>query len=298
MKKILYAVCFWALLAGLTSSCSKETHPGDDEFTVTATIAGNDTKVSYSEDGSTHKLQPSWQSGDKIIGFDGAGNRYCYQVQSISGKTASFELVTTGEYASPTTGRPGDGTVMYMIFAPGKKPFDIYSKSLSWVNLNSQGDVIPAIMTAKATVTNRSLTLDFINRTAIIGIKSPRMATANRTYSSITISGKLVNTQVNISIDGSGDFQMSFNTNPGPNITKTVNFSSDGSKQVAEAFYFVVPPTPSPSVLTFTADNGERFMVAAPPLEAGKYYYIGSPTFEEDSSIPLEFNQLSLGDTL
>lgn len=296
MKKILFAVCFWALLAGLTSSCSKETHPGDDEFTVTATIAGNDTKVSYSEDGSTHKLQPSWQSGDKIIGFDGAGNTYCYQVRGSSGKTASFELVKTGEYAGTGTVNPDDGTVMYMIYDPGAKATNISNKSLTFRWIQDQTDPIPAIMTAKATVANRCLSLEFTNRTAIVGIKSPRMAKANHTYSSIKLSGDLVKSRYDIVIDG-GDFQVNFDS-ANKYIEKTFNFTSNASKQVNGDFYFAVPPIPSLAVLTFTTDNDECFKVSATSLEAGRYYYIDNPTFGEDNSIPLEFGTLTQGENL
>lgn len=152
-------------------------------------------------------------------------------------------------------------------------------------------------MTAKATVTDRCLTLNFTNRTAIIGIKSPRMATANHTYNSVTLTGSLVKNYVSVIKDTSGEFEMNFYSYGG-NITRLVGFSSEESKQVNKVFYFAVPPISSLSVLTFTADNGECFKVSAPSLEAGKYYYIDSPTFKEDNSIPLEFENLAQGENL
>jgi len=284
MKKLLFAISAFALLTGLSTSCQKDIDPLQEgnqntEFTITATIADNTTKVSYEEDGTTHALKPSWQVGDVIIGFDGNSNTYGYSVSSVDGttKTAVLTIITTGDYVGSKTTNPGDGTKMYMIYAPGKKPSDISEKSLT-VSLASQSkDTVPALMMASATVSGSSLSLAFTNKTAIIAIKNPTMAAASTEYTSIALSGTGVNTDVVFNLDGSSNLQASYQT-PGT-ITKTVEFTSDAStKKGADVTYIVACPLSTAADLTFTASNGEKFSKASKTISVGNYYYM-TPTF-------------------
>ena len=104
MKRLLTAIAALAALACAGTSCQKEfgQDTNNDKFTVTAVIeAGRQTKMSYEDQG----LKPVWTPGsDIVIGFDGDGNTYGYNVTSVSsdGK-AVLEIVTDGENVGSAT---------------------------------------------------------------------------------------------------------------------------------------------------------------------------------------------------
>lgn len=283
MKKLIYAISALALLTGISASCQKEFSSGQDngqstKLTVTATIADSNsgTKVSY-EHTASNSLQPYWEVNDIIIGFDGAGDTYGYKVTSLSEGKAILEIITTGEYAGSVKTDPSNGTNMYMFYAPGKKPSDILSKSLTVSLANQSKDVVPALMMASAMVNNNSLSLSFVNKTAVLAIKSPTMVTASTAYTSFVLSGTGINTEVLFSLDGSNNLQATYQTEG--TITKAVNFVSHATTKLgAELTYIVACPLASATDLTFTANTGESFKKTAKTMEAGKYYYM-TPTF-------------------
>lgn len=280
MKNFFLALPALAVAMSLSTSCQRESVPGQDTdsdsvFTITATIADGGTKVSYTENESTYALKPAWEAGDIIIGFDGAGGTYGFRACEINDGVASFTLITEGEYAGAVTERPVDGTGLYLVYAPGMKPSDIIGKSLTVSLADQSTDVIPALMMAGGTVSGGSLTLSFENKTAIVGIKDPSMASAGTAYSSITLSGEGLNTEVKFDLDGD-DFRVTYQ-NPGE-ITKAVDFTSSDDKEVSGVTYIVSCPLSAPADLTFTADNGERFSKSARTMAAGRYYYM-TPVF-------------------
>lgn len=290
MKRIISAISALAVMAGLSASCQKELNneqaisAGEgttSSLVVTATIADNGTKVSYAEDES-HNLTPTWVLDDKIIGFDGSDNTYGYQVTAVNNGVASLSRITDGEFKGSATADPTDGTTMYMIYAPGKKPSEISDKSLT-VSLDSQSEeVVPALMMAQATVSGGSLNLKFENKTAIIGIKNPIMATENTTYTSIKVfvsSEEIegIDTEVKFEINTSGDLEATYQTPR--TISKVVNFISDSDCETSATVYIAACPLSTAADLTFTANNGETFTTSSPKtMEAGKYYYL-TPTF-------------------
>jgi len=281
MKKNLFAISALALLTGISTSCHKEIDNlqesnQNSKFIVTATIADNDTKMSYMET-SSKNLKPNWDEDDIIIGFDGDGNTYGYQVTSVVGTKATMAIITSGDYVGSKTTDPTDGTKMYMIYAPGKKPSDISSKSLTVSLANQSKDVIPALMMASATVSGSSLSLSFQNKTAIIAIKDPVMAAASTSYTSITLVGTGVNTEVKFDLDGSSNLQATYQT-PGT-ITKAVEFTSEESKLVEGVTYIVACPITSSTNLKFVTNYLETFEKTGKTVATGNYYYMTAPTF-------------------
>ena len=278
-------------MIGLSTSCQKELTGGQEPagnkpFTITASIADSGTKVSYAEDGTSHALKPSWVVGDVIIGFDGAGNTYGYSVTEVNNETkkATLEIIASGANAGNKTVNPADGIKMYMFYASGKTPANISDKSLT-VSLASQDkDVVPALMMASATVADNSLSLDFQNKTAIIGIKTPTMAAAGKAYTSVALSGTGINTEVVFSLSGE-TLQASYQT--AGTITKTLNFTSDAStKQGPAVIYIVACPLESAADLTFTFNgNEEYFKVAGAIMAPGNYYYMTPTTGKQSFNI-------------
>lgn len=282
MKRIISAISALAVVAGLSASCQKEMAPDNNSFTVnsgltvTATIADNGTKVSYAEDAS-HTLIPTWVVNDIIIGFDGDENTYGYKVTAVNEGVATLAIITEGDFAGSATVDPADGTQMYMFYAPGKKPSDISGESLT-VNIAHQSkDVVSALMMAQATVAGSSLKLSFENKTAIIGIKAPTMATASKNYTGIAVSGTGINTEVKFEINSEGEFVATYQT-PGK-IIKAVDFTSGTDNKTTATVYIVACPLTTAADLTFTASNGEYFKKTAKTMAAGQYYYMTAATF-------------------
>ena len=178
MKKIFTLIAAAAMLA---VSCQKETpatdSPGSSSTTgkLTATIA--QTKVRYDENGSD--LQPAWEVGDKIIGFDDAGNTYTFTVASVEAETATLSAdkkIADGAY--------------HLIYKSGAQASDISSKSLAIDYTAQAGDkTMPAVMLADGTVENGSCEFAFTNAGAIIGISAVNGVPQGSAISKITVEG-------------------------------------------------------------------------------------------------------------
>lgn len=161
-------------------SCQKENTPADKdsnsqvEGKLTATIVK--TKVSYTET-SELDLQPAWEIGDKIIGFDDSGNTYTLTVASVSAETATLN------------GTVPDGA-LHLIYKSGAKASDISAKALA-VDYNAQaGDkTMPAVMLADGTVKDGGCNFTFTNAGAIIGISAVKGVPSGSAISKITIEG-------------------------------------------------------------------------------------------------------------
>jgi len=140
MKKVLLVISALALIAGVFESCQKEEEKGgsgggeSSKFTFTATIADNDTKVSYSEVGGD--LKPAWVVDDQVIGFDDKSKTYTFKVKSIDSEgAATFERISGGT----ATADPANDTKMYIIYAPGTSAPSSDSQSIT-VDISSQGN--------------------------------------------------------------------------------------------------------------------------------------------------------------
>lgn len=301
MKKILLTIFSFAAAVFAMSSCSKETPAehgdGEEELIITATIAGAGTKVTFAEQGSSPVvLHPSWTVGDVVIGFDNASKTYGFEVTAVDGTTgkATLKLITAGTDAGSATVNPSNGTMMYMIYAPGKHPSDISANSLT-VSLASQSaDVVPALMMAEGTVADGKLSLVFTNETVIIGIKDPVMNTGGKSYTAFTVTATTssslgIDTKVVFSLDG-GHLKASYQS-PG-DIIKTVNFTSDATTRKGPAItWLAVCPLSSPADLYFVADDNESYGMVIDKLEKGHYYHT-TPVFGPPE-MGLDFNNLT-----
>ena len=177
MKRIFTLIAAVAMLA---VSCQKEIAPASEDSNnqpkgkLTATIT--QTKVSYAENGND--LQPAWEVGDKIIGFDDAGNTYTLTVASVSAETATL------------SGSVPDGA-LHLIYKSGAKASDISAKTLAIDYKNQAGDkTMPAVMLADGTVEDGACEVTFNNAVAIIGISALKGVPSGATISKITVEGE------------------------------------------------------------------------------------------------------------
>ena len=190
MKKIITLIAAAALLA---VSCQKEntSSNGDDtnsvEGKLTATIVK--TKVSYTET-SGMDLQPAWEVGDKIIGFDDAGNTYTLTVASVSAETATL------------SGTVPDGA-LHLIYKSGAKASDISSKTLAIDYTAQKGDkTMPAVMLADGTVEDGACDFAFANAGAVIGISAVKGVPSGAAISKFTVEGENLSAAT-VELDGS-----------------------------------------------------------------------------------------------
>ncbi len=290
MKRITAALTALTVVIGLGTSCQKEMESRQEisgngtGLKVTATIADNGTKVSYQEDGTTPNpgLKPNWQKNDIIIGFDGNDDSktYGYKVTEVNDGVATLAKITEdnvdkGEYKGSSTSDPADGTTMYMFYAPGKKPADINSKSLT-VSIASQAkEVVPTLMMAQATVANGSLSLSFTNKTAIIGVKAPTMQGKSKQYTSLSLTGSVgLNTEVKFDLNG-GNLQASYKTSG--TLTKALDFTSDSDGKGPAVIYIVACPATQQDLSFKFNGTEEYFNVKDVAILEGNYYRLETP---------------------
>lgn len=292
MKRITAALTALAVIIGLGTSCQKEMENRQEisgsgtGLKVTATIADNGTKVSYQENSTTPNpgLKPSWQEDDIIIGFDGNDETktYGYEITEINDNgVATLAIITEGDNKGTATADPADGTKMYMFYAPGTTPDKISGKSLT-VSLTTQAkDVVPALMMAEATVTNGSLSLQFSNKTAIIGVKAPVMADKNKAYTSLALSGSTgLNTEIKFDLDGDKNLKASYQT-PGT-LTKELNFTSNSETGKGPDVIYIVACPAEQQNLSFKFNGTEEyFNVENVAIEANNYYRLEAPGTEK-----------------
>lgn len=190
MKKIFTLIAAAALLV---VSCQKEIEPekGDSnnpvEGKLTATIVK--TKVSYTET-SEMNLQPAWEIGDKIIGFDDSGNTYTLSVASVSAETATLN------------GTVPDGA-LHLIYKSGAKASDISAKALAVDYTAQAGDkTMPAVMLADGTVEDGACDFEFTNAGAIIGISAVKGVPSGAAISKFTVEGENLSAAT-VSLSGS-----------------------------------------------------------------------------------------------
>lgn len=240
-------------------SCQKEqpSRIGDSSsVTVMATISdAADTKVTYTEDGNI--LKSAWAVGDHIVGWDDDGHKLELEISNsdrIVNGTAVFTTVT-GSASLPASGN------IYMIYAPGMHYSNVGDKTLT-VGLSSQAaGVIPALMMATGTVSDRQIKLDFSNEMAIVMVKNPKVEGApSSSFGGLVLSGDNVNTSVTFGMV-SNSLTMTPST-PG-SITKSGAFSTDASGiPVSDVtFYFAVPPSSSSAEISIGSYSPDKYAV-------------------------------------
>lgn len=192
-----------------------------------------------------------WQSGNRLELEIASADRI------TSEGTAIFTTVT-GSANLPASGK------IYMIYAPGKSCSDVGTKTLT-VDLSSQAaGVIPALMMATGTVSDRQIKLDFSNEMAIVMVKNPKVAGApSSSFGGLVLSGDNVNTSVTFGMV-SNSLTMTPST-PG-SITKSGSFSTDasGSPVSDVTFYFAVPPSSSSARISIGSYAPDKYAVYSP----------------------------------
>ena len=280
-------LCASAVLLLALAGCQREEPSGgaqgSGELVVTATIAEGAedaaTKLSLLEDGAD--LLPRWSVGDAVVGWDADGNTYALTVNYIkdSGRSAIMGL-TSGSI-------PADGTIIHLVYAPGKTVSDIDATNKQLVvDLSSQeAGTVPALMTASAKVRFSggvgTMSAVFRNRVALLAIKNPVMGDFGRAYSSIKVSGPTtttLSTKITFSISEGG--LVATSGTPGV-ITKAVSFSSDASGNAPDgtSIYIALCPVTTSTALTLSTDNCELCPVAASTYPAEGCRTIDKPLF-------------------
>ena len=265
----------------------------EPRLVLTATIAedGDDasSKATYSET-STKALKPTWEVGDKVVGWDSSGNTYGFEVAQVNEttKVATMQLITSGTGVGTfASGTPADGTVIHLVYAPGKKPSDVSGQTLVYDLSTQAADVVPALMSASAVVSKDSsdgsatMSAVFHNKTVVLAIKTPTMDAPGFPYTSITVSGATSTTlltQVTFSISGGG-LKATYGT--GGTITKNVSFTSDATSKGPDATYIVLSPQTTATTLFFQTNNFEQYsLTTSRTYAAGTYNYLNSPVFQ------------------
>lgn len=260
------------LAAGLCISCQKdslvEQAASVKGVTVTATIADADTKVSFVEDATNKKLKASWENGDRIVGWDEAGNAIELEIADINKNTAIFKAVT-GSAAIPASGK------VYMIYAPGKHYSDVSNKSLEYDLSSQSSDKVPALMTATGEVKGNVLALTFRNELAIVAVKNPKFpdVTTATTFSGLKISGDNIKTVAKFGSDDSGVTVTP--STPGA-ITRSCTIETNSNGNTTGTVYFAVLPNSTAADVTVSTVNPEGYLISftGKSFAAGQCYLL------------------------
>lgn len=189
MKKNIILI---AAIVMAAVSCTKETAPeyvNDEPAKGKLTATFVQTKVSYTVT-SGNNLQPAWEVGDEIIGFDDAGNTYTLTVASVSEETATLE------------GSLPDGSV-HLIYKSGASASDIKSKTLTVSYDMQNGDkTMPAVMLADGTVKDGGCNFKFANAGAIIGINAVNGIPSGTVINKISVYGENIS-EAAVALSGS-----------------------------------------------------------------------------------------------
>lgn len=267
MKRIITTIAVAAILA---VSCQKDLERCDN-CTLTATIA--QSKVTYNEAGND--LQPAWEIGDVVIGFDNAGSTYTLTVASVTEETAILK------------GTVPDGD-LHLIYRKGADAGDIVDKTFQ-VNYESQsgGQDMPAVMLSDGTVTKGNGSFVFTNAGAVIGISAMHGVPAGSAISSVKVKGKNLSTAT---VELSGNTLAISSEGSGSEIgialsgISTVNADGALSRTV-----FVAVPAGS-SISTVSASVGDKTYSYTLPsertVESGQYLYVKTQTFEKEIVLP------------
>lgn len=189
VKQITFLVAAFATILICSISCQKDLAEDrgigrvNDVISLTAVFQQdiNTTKVSYEEvsNQTVFDLKPSWEIGDKIIGFSESGTAFEFAVTAINGGFATLE----------GTDIP-DGTV-HLIYKSGAGAGDIEDKSLAVSYAGQSGDKsMPAVMLSDGEIAGGKGTFTFSNAGAVIGIDNAVGLPAGAVIDEVIIMGK------------------------------------------------------------------------------------------------------------
>lgn len=283
MKNIVNHFACVALVI-LSVACQKEPVMNEttgDPASVVITAARPQTKVAYSENGSTHNLEGSWEVDDVIFGFTASGTTVSFNVTSVAPGTGVATLTQT------TSVDLTEGTKVHAIYCPGKTASDLSEQTLA-VDFSSQSEsVIPVLLLATATVTSNTLAFTFENAVSVVCIKNPifpAATTADRLVK-ITLSGHEIVSSGVVSVSG-GNLVFTGNA-PDKFITKTVNATpkvSGDEFTIDDPVYIVVPAGPIANVSAIDTKSNFFLFSLNQTADVSKYYVLDGKYF---SSVPL-----------
>lgn len=270
MKKIITLI---AAAVMLVISCQKENIEFEKSTTskLTATFANSDasgkTRVSYTET-AEQKLQPAWEVGDDIIGFDDAGNTYTFTVTEVKSTTATLSADKA----------IADGTY-HLIYKSGAQAGDISSSSLAIDYTVQAGDkTMPAVMLADGTVTDGACNFAFTNAGAIIGISAVKGVPSGTAISKITIEGSNLSAAT-VSLDGSALALNAKTAATDAISTSTLNgiTVTDENGTLSSPVFIAVPA--GAVISRVLVDNYSYTLGSPKTVGAGQYLYVKSQEF-------------------
>ena len=278
-KTLAAATAAIGLLAGCqekeigTTNISEELVP----VTLTASYATM-TKVTYTEEEETDviNLQPTWNIGDTIIGFDSNLVNVTLTVTEIN----SYGVATL-------KGMCPAYCTLHLIYLHGSSANSISngSMSLNYI-IQKCDDTMPAVMLADGDVTNGSGSFHFTNAGAVIGIDALKGVPQGSTIYKILVNGDNLS-EATIALDGSSHLHLTgkeeakdwvYSSNGLSGLTVT---DSDGT--LSRRVLIAVPDGAKISEISVKA--GEDFYAYTPvhsdALEAGQYAYVAGQQFSQ-----------------
>lgn len=281
MKRILILIAAAAMLA---VSCQKEIETGGGSCTLTATF--EQTKVDYREDGND--LQPFWEPGDLVIGFDNAGNTYELSVTEITEETATL------------TGSDVPDGDLHLIYKKGARATDIEGKTLQ-VNYGAQSGSaadMPAVMLSDGTVTKGNGSFEFRNAGAVVGISAMPGVPVGSAISSVTVKGKNLSTAT-VKLNGNA-LELSAGAGSGSGsgdeistvALSNVNIMNNGGALGGTVFVAVPAGASIASVSASVVTTGGKKNTYAYTLSSektvgeGKYLFVKEQAFEKVIVLP------------
>ena len=282
MKKISIILAA-AVLVSAAASCAKEELPAASEKTLcenlvaTATIPA--TKVSLSEDSSTHNIKGTWEVNDVVFGFveGGANVSFCVSAVDATSGVATLQQTTNVSLYN--------GDKLHLIYATGKTASDLVDGALSMDFSTQTPDVVPVLMTADATIASNAVTFNFKNAVSILSIAdiTSSMKADGRTMKKLVLSGHEIISAGAVSlVDGALSFTADA---PSKFIEKDLTGFSfddiDGTNSKIPGPIYVTLPAGKVERLTVVDSKGYiRSLLLNQTAVAGKHYSIKGKTLE------------------
>lgn len=280
MKKIKLTAAIIAAI-GILSACQHERmddpYAGEELVPVTLTASYVETKVSYTEiNNDGIKLQPAWEVGDKVIGFDSDKSNYTFDVTAVDENG-----VATLEGDAPANCK------LHLIYLCGTVASSISEGTLSVDYTDQAGDKsMPAVMLADGSVSYGTGLFHFSNAGAVIGINAVKGVPSGSTVSKITISGENLSS-ASIALDGDV-LMLAATEKTGDAISTADDFTatvSDANGTLASKPVLIAVPAGAKisKVSVVVGNDSYSFTLSSPAtLVANQYSYVAGQQFVKD----------------
>ena len=265
-----------AAIALLALSCqTKEENATTNEPIVITAMVDPVSRVAYEETGD-HKLAQAWEVDDVLVGKDDSDNDITMRVASVDGSGVATLEITDGDL--PATGS------IHMMYFPRSVGNTDWPHNL---NLSGQtvavGTTVPAILTADAAVSGTSVNLNFVNRTAVLGIKGFHGLPAGAEVSRFIVSGVTAMASVSVSAGTIAISPMAMISTV--ILTKSSTWTANASGEVEDVFYVAAFPNDTPSVIRIQAElaDGTYYCneLGSKTVSAAKYYYMNDKELQK-----------------